>query len=154
MLLLPYLSHACDGSLGLELHIFTYRHHILHSDWFQDLALRNRGDVIRPTSQCFETGLNSLCLFFYSLVLRAFMAHCTTVVRSANAMCSLKRRKRVFRHVPKISRSDYYLCDVCLSTRNIWTLIWTDFREIWYLIIFREIPRESHFSLKSDKNRG
>ena len=72
-----------------------------------------------------------IMLIFLFLVLRAFMTYCTTVRCSANAVFSLKQRKRIFMRVPNIS--SFIMCVYMehLDSR------WMDFHVIWYLIIFR-----------------
>jgi hypothetical protein len=69
----------------------------------------------------------------------------------------------IFRRVPKISKSKYYLCyvclSVCLSVRPSARMQqlgshWTDFHEIWYLHIFRESVQKIHVPLKYGKNNG
>jgi len=61
----------------------------------------------------------------------------------------------IFRRVPKIAKSDYYFSHVCPSIHMIQLgSYWTDFREVWYLSVFRKSVKKIQFSLKSDKNNG
>jgi hypothetical protein len=56
-------------------------------------------------------------------------------------------------HVRKIANSDYFALSVCLPVRmEQLGSQWTDFREIWYLSIFRKTVEKIQVSLKSDKN--
>ena len=66
----------------------------------------------------------------------------------------VRNRFSVFRRVVK---SDYWLRQVCLSVRPCARMEqhgshWTDFHEIWYVIIFRKSVETIQIPLKSDKN--
>ena len=56
----------------------------------------------------------------------------------------------IFRRFRKLAKSD--VTSVCPSVRLELGSHWTDFREIWYLSIFRKSVKKIQVSLKSDEN--
>jgi hypothetical protein len=71
----------------------------------------------------------------------------------------VKALGRLFRHVHKTAKNDYYFHHVSLSvSASIHTeqLLshWMDFREICYLRIFQMSVEKIQVPLKSDKNNG